>query len=243
MSVLTIVAGTSGVSAVLHGEGHVLAEAHEELAQHVPEPGRVEHAPEEIWQATLHVTREVLTEVDAGDITSVGIVNLTDTVVLWDRETLGSPRPAIAGHDRRTTDICTRLRDQGHGERVSELTGHPLDPRFPATKLTWLAEHEPHAWALVRSGRYAVGTVDSYLIARMTRGTWHVTDVSNASRTLLLDRRARDWSDELCRLFDVPRDALPDLVPSEVEVARTEPSVFLRLSLPIVERSRAARSR
>ena len=143
--------------------------------------------------------------------------------MLWDRETLGSPRRAIVWQDRRTADICDRLRDEGHEDRVAELTGLRLDPYFSGTKLMWLAEHEPHTWALVESGRYAVGTVDSYLIARMTRGTWHVTDVSNACRTLLFDLEAGDWSDELCELFGVPRDALPDLVPNWGEVAPTEP--------------------
>ena len=114
--------------------------------------------------------------------------------MLWDRETLGSPRRAIVWQDRRTADICTRLRDAGHEDRITELTGLRLDPYFSATKLMWLAEHEPHTWALVESGRYAVGTVDSYLIARMTRGTWHVTDVSNACRTLLFDLSTGDWS-------------------------------------------------
>ena len=97
----------------------------------------------------------------------------------------------------------------------------------------WLAEHEPHTWALVEEGRYAVGTVDSYLVARMTRGTWHVTDVSNASRTLLMDLSTGEWSDELCSLFGVPRDALPDLVPNWGEVATTDPASFGGLSLPI----------
>ena len=105
-------------------------------------------------------------------------------------------------------------------------------PRL-AWGFTWLAEQEPHTWALVESGRYAVGTVDSYLIARMTRGTWHVTDVSNACRTLLFDLESGDWSDELCELFGVPRDALPELVPNWGEVAPTDPQSFLGLSLPI----------
>ena len=135
--------------------------------------------------------------------------------------------------DRRTADICTRLRDEGHEDRVTELTGLRLDPYFSGTKLIWLAENEPHTWALVESGRYAVGTVDSYLIARMTRGTWHVTDVSNACRTLLFDLAAGDWSDELCELFGVPRDALPELVPNWGEIATTDPTSFLGLSLPI----------
>ena len=149
--------------------------------------------------------------------------------MLWDRETLGSPRRAIVWQDRRTADICERLRDEGHEERVTELTGLRLDPYFSGTKLMWLAEHEPHTWALVQSGRYAVGTVDSYLIARMTRGTWHVTDVSNACRTLLFDLEAGDWSDELCELFGVPRDALPDWCPTGARSRPTEPSVFLGL--------------
>ena len=129
--------------------------------------------------------------------------------MLWDRETLGSPRRAIVWQDRRTADICTRLRDDGHEDRVAELTGLRLDPYFSGTKLMWLAEHEPHTWALVESGRYAVGTVDSYLIARMTRGTWHVTDVSNAvAHPALRPRRAGDWSDELCSaLRRTPRRA------------------------------------
>ncbi len=121
------------------------------------------------------------------ELQAVGITNQRETILLWDRETLGSPRRAIVWQDRRTADICTRLRDAGHEDRVTELTGLRLDPYFSGTKLMWLAENEPHTWALVESGRYAVGTVDSYLIARMTRGTWHVTDVSNACRTLLFD--------------------------------------------------------
>ena len=234
MTVLAIDAGTTGVTAVVVSpQGQVVAKGYQEFSQHFPMPGWVEHVPEEIWQATLEATREVLTKVDAADLTAIGITNQRETVVLWDRETLGSPRRAIVWQDRRTADICTRLRDQGHEPRVSELTGLRLDPYFSGTKLMWLAENEPNTWALVQSGRYAVGTVDSYLIARMTRGTWHVTDVSNASRTLLFDLEAGDWSEELCHLFGVPRDSLPDLVPNWGEVAPTEPSVFLGLSLPI----------
>ena len=121
----------------------------------------------------------------------------------------------------------------GHEPRVAELTGLRLDPYFSGTKLAWIAEHEPNTWALVESGRYAVGTIDSYLVARMTRGTWHITDVSNASRTLLFDLEAGDWSDELCGLFGVPRDALPEVVPSWGELATTDPRPFLGLELPI----------
>ena len=234
MSVLAIDAGTTGVTAVVvEHDGAIAAKGYEEFAQHFPHPGWVEHSPEEIWQATLQAVRDVLEGYDASRLEAVGITNQRETVLLWDRETLGSPRRAIVWQDRRTADLCTRLRDAGHEERVGELTGLRLDPYFSGTKLMWLAENEPHTWALVESGRYAVGTVDSYLIARMTRGTWHVTDVSNASRTLLFDLETGDWSEELCSLFGVPRDALPELVPNWGEIATTDPRTFLDLSLPI----------
>ncbi|HET7430686.1 MAG TPA: glycerol kinase GlpK [Nocardioides sp.] len=234
MSVLAIDAGTTGVTAlVVTPDGRVAARGYQEFAQHFPRPGWVEHAPEEIWQATLEAVREVLKGCDAADLRAVGITNQRETVLLWDRETLGSPRRAIVWQDRRTAAICERLRDEGHEPRVTELTGLRLDPYFSGTKLTWLAEHEPRTWGLVEEGRYAVGTVDSYLVARMTRGTWHVTDVSNASRTLLMDLSTGQWSDELCALFGVPRDALPDLVPNWGEIGTTDPASFCGLEVPI----------
>ncbi len=237
MSVLAIDAGTTGVTAaVVTAEGRIAARGYQEFAQHFPKPGWVEHAPEEIWQATLEATKDALAGYDAdahGDLRGVGITNQRETVLLWDRETLGSPRRAIVWQDRRTAEICTRLREEGHEDRVRELTGLRLDPYFSATKLRWLAEQEPNTWALVESGRYAVGTVESYLIARMTRGTYHVSDVSNACRTLLFDLAEGDWSEELCSLFGVPRDALPELVPNWGEIATTDPKSFCGLELPI----------
>jgi glycerol kinase len=234
MSVLAIDAGTTGVTAlVVTSEGTIAAKGYQEFQQHFPQPGWVEHSPEEIWQATLAATREAVAAYDKDDLQAIGITNQRETVLLWDRETLGSPRRAIVWQDRRTAEICNRLREAGHEDRVSELTGLRLDPYFSGTKLMWLAENEPNTWALVESGRYAVGTVDSYLIARMTRGTWHVTDVSNASRTLLYDLESAGWSDELCSLLDVPRDALPEVVPSWGPIATSDPRVFADLELPI----------
>ncbi len=234
MSVLAIDAGTTGVTAVVvTPEGTIAAKGYQEFPQHFPQSGWVEHGPEEIWQAALEATRQVLASYDAAQLRAIGITNQRETVLLWDRETLAAPRRAIVWQDRRTADICSRLREEGHEDRVAQLTGLRLDPYFSGTKLVWLAENEPHTWALVESGRYAVGTVDSYLIARMTRGTWHVTDVSNASRTLLFDLEAGDWSDELCSLFGVPRDALPDLVPNWGEIATSDPAAFCGLELPI----------
>ena len=234
--VLAVEVGTAGVTAVVvTPQGLIAARGHHQLPQHRPEPGWVEHAPEEIWQATLGATRECLRGWDGSpsDLAGIGITNQRETVLLWDRETLGSPRRAIAGPDRRTSAICEGLRASGHEDRVRALTGLQLDPCFSASKLAWLAENEPHTWTLVGQGRYAVGTVDSFLVARMTRGTWHVTDVSNASRTLLLDLEAGTWSPELCDLFGVPMDALPELVPSWGRLARTDPRSFLGLDLPV----------
>ncbi|MDP9823541.1 glycerol kinase GlpK [Nocardioides massiliensis] len=237
MSVLAIDAGTTGVTAVVvTTDGTIAAKGYQEFAQHFPRPGWVEHTPEEIWQATLESTRMAIAAYERTDgppLQGIGITNQRETVVLWDRETLGSPRRAIVWQDRRTAAICQTMRTEGHEDRVAELTGLRLDPYFSGTKLRWLAEHEPHTWALVESGRYAVGTVDSYLVARMTRGLHHLTDVSNASRTLLFDLTTGDWSDELCGLFGVPRDALPEIVPSWGELARTDPRTFLGLDLPI----------
>ena len=234
MSVLAIDAGTTGVTAlVVTSAGKIAAKGYQEFAQHFPRPGWVEHSPEEIWQATLEACRAALDANTADEVTAIGITNQRETVLLWDRETLGSPRRAIVWQDRRTADICNRLREAGHEPRVAEVTGLRLDPYFSGTKLAWLAEHEANTWALVEDGRYAVGTVDSYLITRMTRGTWHITDVSNASRTLLFDLERGEWSDEMCELFGVPRAALPEVVPSWGNLATTDPSTFLGLELPI----------
>src|SRR3990170_7001818 len=150
MSVLAVDAGTTGVTAVVvTPDGTIAAKGYQEFAQHFPRPGWVEHAPEEIWQATLEAVRAVLELVDREDLRAVGITNQRETVLLWDRETLGSPRRAIVWQDRRTADICDRLRDAGHEDRVAELTGLRLDPYFSGTKLVWLAEHEHHTWTHV----------------------------------------------------------------------------------------------
>ena len=238
-AVLAIDEGTTGVTAlVVDDTGSVLAKGYQEFPQHFPRPGWVEHQPEEIWQATLSACRDALEEADAErggtvEVVAVGITDQRETAVVWDRSTLSSPRRAIVWQDRRSSAICTRLREGGHEERVAELTGLRLDPYFTATKLTWLAENDERTWAGVQDGSLAVGTVDSYLVARLSGGRRHVTDASNASRTLLLDLRTGQWSDELCELFGVPREALPEVVPSWGEVARTDPGAFLGLDVPI----------
>jgi len=236
MSVLSIDAGSTGVTVLIVSvDAVVIARGYAEFVQHFPSEGWVEHEPREIWAAVLTATRQALDALGPeGDLpTAVGITNQRETIVLWDRETLGSARRAIVWQDRRTADICQDLRAEGHEPRVTALTGLRLDPYFSATKLRWIAMNEPHVWAQVTSGRVAIGTVDSYLIARLTRGLHHVTDASNASRTLLYDIHLGAWSPELCEIFGVPIEALPEIVASYGVIGRTDPSCFLGLDLPI----------
>jgi glycerol kinase len=169
------------------------------------------------------------------------VTDQRETAVLWDRRTLAAPRRAIVWQDRRTAAQCRTRKDAGQAERVAELTGLRLDPYFTATKLSWVAEHQPDVWEGVTRGRTVVGTVDSYVVGRLTGGRRVVTDASNASRTLLFDLRTGDWSGELCELFGVPVPALPEIVPSYGEVGRTDPDAFLGLDLPIAASSATSR--
>ena len=233
MAILSLDCGTTGVTALVVGpDTRILARGYREFPQHFPEDGWVEHDPGDIWAATLDATREALAGSPVAP-TAIGITNQRETICFWDRETLGSARRAIVWQDRRTAAMCTDLRAAGHEARVTELTGLRLDPYFSGTKIAWVRDHDPQTWAQVVSGRVAIGTVDSYLIARMTRGLHHVTDPTNASRTLLFDIHSGTWSPELATILGVPLDALPEIVPSYGEIARTDPATFLGLDIPI----------
>ena len=231
---------------VIRADGTVAGRGYQEFRQYYPRPGWVEHLPEGIWQATLAACSLAIERagVSAGarggsgpsgddPVRCVGLTNQRETAVIWDRRTLTAPRRAIVWQDRRSAGVCERLRSAGHEPRVTELTGLRLDPYFTGTKLTWLAEQEPELWAGVLDGSLAVGTVDSYLIARLTGGRRHVTDASNASRTLLFDIGTGGWSAELCELLGVPVPALPEVVPSWGVAGETDPSAFLGLSVPV----------
>jgi len=234
MSVLAIDAGTTGVTAlIVSDDGTVAGRGYQEFRQYFPQPGWVEHLPEGIWQATLAACSQAVTAAGSPALACVGITNQRETAVLWDRTTLAAPHRAIVWQDRRTAAICAALQEAGHEPRVAELTGLRIDPYFTATKLTWLAQHEPAVWAGVADGSVAVGTVDSYLVARLTGGRRHVCDASNASRTLLFDISAGQWSAELCEVFGVPPHALPEVVPSTGIVGHTDPDAFLGMALPV----------
>jgi len=235
MSVLAIDAGTTGVTAlIVTSDGTVLSRGYAEFNQYFPQPGWVEQLPEGIWQATLAACGQALQDEGASaQVSCVGITNQRETAVVWDRATLSAPHRAIVWQDRRTAGMCSQLRDAGHEDRVAELTGLRLDPYFTATKLTWLSRNDAAIWAGVTDGELALGTVDSYLIARLTGGRRHVTDASNASRTLLFDISAGQWSAEMCELFGVPPHALPEVIPSTGVIGHTDPEAFLGVSLPI----------
>lgn len=231
---LAIDAGTTGITAlIVDHRAEVVASGYREFTQHFPADGRVEHDLSEMWAATCEASEQALAGIDRERLAAIGITNQRETWCLWDRETMGAPRRAIVWQDRRTAGMCQSLREEGHERLVAERTGLRLDPYFSGTKAAWIRQNEPHLWAQVESGRVAMGTVDSYLIARMTRGLEHITDATNASRTLLYDIHTGRWDEQLCELFGVPIEALPTVVASYGQVARTDPAVFCGLDLPI----------
>lgn len=233
MAILAIDAGTTGVTVqVVSTKGKVLARGYREFLQYFPEPGLVEHEPEEIWQATLAAASEAISQTTES-LAAIGITNQRETVVLWDSKTLRSPRKAIVWQDRRTADLVAKLKAQGLEDKIQNISGLKLDPYFSSSKLLWLSENEKTIWDEVVSGQVKIGTVDSYLVARMTSGISHITDASNASRTQLMDIRTGNWSKELLEIFHVPVSALPSIVPSYGLLATTDPASFLNLDLPI----------
>jgi glycerol kinase len=230
--ILAIDSGTTGVTAIaVNDQGEIIARGYQEFPQHFPQPGWVEHNLEEIWSAVQSSVQQVIDKVGK-DFKALGITNQRETIGLWDRETLHSPRNAIVWQDRRTTEILKDLENHPTYSKVQALTGLPLDPYFSAAKLRWIAKHEPEIWNEVRTGKTVVGTIDSYVIARATNGT-HITDASNASRTQLYDIHTGIWSKELADLFEIPLEALPTIVDSSGELARTDPESFFGLAIPI----------
>ncbi|MEL7690984.1 glycerol kinase [Citromicrobium bathyomarinum] len=230
--ILVIDAGTTSTRAMLFGRhGAVAASAQAELTQHFPRPGWVEHDAQEIWDRTLDCIRRVLTDRDPQAVGAIGITNQRETVVAWDRETMKPLARAIVWQDRRTAAACQALRDAGHEREVYRRTGLLLDPYFSATKMRWLLENDKGVAAAASAGRLAFGTIESWLVAKLSGGE-HISDASNASRTSLLGLDDDGFSKELCDLFGVPADALPRVVDTHGELARTDP-VLLGAAIPI----------
>ncbi len=209
--ILSIDQGTTSTRAIVFDrEGRQVAIAQRELTQHYPAPGWVEHDPEEIWRDALGTAREAMAAAGV-PVAAIGIANQRETVVVWDRATGAPVHRAIVWQDRRTAAACERLRADGAEPLVQARTGLLLDPYFSATKLAWLLDHVPGARARAGRGELAFGTVDSFLLWRLTGGRVHATDAANASRTLLFDIHRQRWDEELLRLFAIPAALLPDV--------------------------------
>jgi glycerol kinase len=230
-SILALDQGTTGSTALLiHQDGSVLARGYREFTQHYPRPGWVEHDPDEIFHVSLEAMREALA--GAGERPAgIGITNQRETVVLWDRRTLEPVAPAIVWQDRRTSERCRELRETGVESLLRERTGLVADPYFTGTKLEWLLR-DVNLRRRAGRGELAAGTVESWLVARLTGGRVHVTDHTNASRTLLYNLGTRAWDPELLSVFGVPIELLPTIVPSAGTVAETDPE-HLGASFPI----------
>jgi glycerol kinase len=221
--------GTTGSTVlVFDRRGRVVGRAYSEFRQHYPRPGWVEHDPEEIWRVTLRVLRQACRRagIRGRDLAAVGITNQRETTILWDRGTGRPIHRAIVWQDRRTAPLCDDLRARGAGDLVARKTGLVLDPYFSGTKVRWLLEHVPRAAERARRGELCFGTVDTWLMWKLTGGRLHATDPTNASRTLLYDIHAGTWDAELCALLDVPAALLPEVRPSSGEVGRTDASVL-----------------
>ncbi|HEU5040743.1 MAG TPA: glycerol kinase GlpK [Gemmatimonadales bacterium] len=230
-AILALDQGTTGSTAlVVHADGRVLGRGYREFTQHYPQPGWVEHDPEEILRVSLEAMREALAAAGERPV-GLGITNQRETVVLWDRRTLAPVAPAIVWQDRRTSARCRELRESGAEALLRERTGLVAEPYFSATKLEWLLRDADLRRRAAR-GELAAGTVESWLVARLTDGRVHATDHTNASRTLLYRLDHRDWDPELLGLFGVPRELLPAIVPSAGVLGETAPG-HLGFPLPI----------
>jgi len=207
---------TSSRAIVFDDSGGIVNIQQKEFKQHYPQPGWVEHDPEEIWATQIEVTEAVLaaTNLTPADFAALGITNQRETIVLWDRSTGIPIHPAIVWQDRRTSSICDDLKAAGHQPLVQEKTGLILDPYFSGTKIAWLLDNVPQARKLAEAGQLACGTIDTWLIYKLTGGALHITDVSNASRTLLMNIHSGQWDDQLLELLRVPRELLPEIRPS-----------------------------
>ena len=231
-SILAIDQGTTSTRAmVFERAGRALAAAQRELPQIYPADGWVEHDPEEIWRATLAVCHQALAQVP--DAAAIGIANQRETTLLWERKTGKPLHNAIVWQDRRGAALCRKLEKAGHGPLVERTTGLRLDPYFSASKIAWLLENLPGAKAMAADGELAFGTIDTFLLWRLTGGRVHATDATNASRTMLFDIHRQDWSEELLALFGVPRKLLPEVRDCAADYGMSEPALFGR-AIPIL---------
>jgi glycerol kinase len=233
--ILAIDQGTTSTRAVVYdAAGRAAGSASQELTQHYPRPGWVEHDPEEIWRSVAAVVPQALSRarVEASSLAAIGVTNQRETTLLWERDTGRPVARALVWQDRRTTDFCRQ--HQADEPWLRERTGLVLDPYFSATKLRWLLDQDPGTAERARAGKLAAGTVDSFLIWRLTSGRVHATDRSNASRSLLLNIHTAAWDEDLLRYFGIPRALLPEVRASAADFGTTSGLGFLPDGLPIL---------
>jgi glycerol kinase len=228
--ILAIDQGTTSTRAIVFDRDFKpLASSQVELTQFYPQPGWVEHDAEEIWTATLQVCRDAIAKIGgAGAVGFIGITNQRETTIVWDRNTGAPVHRAIVWQDRRTSEVCARLSEAGHEPKVQQTTGLLLDPYFSATKIAWILDRDPALRKRAEAGELAFGTVETFLVWRLTKGGVHASDITNAARTLLLDINSRGWSDEMCALFRVPRPVLPQPLPCDRHFGDADASYFGR---------------
>ncbi|WP_226780952.1 glycerol kinase GlpK [Oceaniglobus trochenteri] len=234
--ILAIDQGTTSSRAILFdGDMKIAGVAQEEFEQHYPASGWVEHDVSDLWSSVAATCRAVIekTGVDARDIAAIGITNQRETVVVWDKETGQPIHKAIVWQDRRTSEICQKLKADGHEEMVTARTGLLLDPYFSGTKLKWLLENVDGARQKAQEGKLLFGTVDCFLIWKLTGGASHVTDATNAARTLLYDIRKGRWSSTICDLLGIPMEMLPEVKDCAADFGMTRPDLFGR-EIPIL---------
>jgi glycerol kinase len=235
-AVLAIDQGTTGSTALVfsHG-GQILGRAYGEISSLFPQPGWVEQEPEEIWDTSRRVMVQALRETGVGprDLKAIGITNQRETTILWDRKTGQPVHRAIVWQSRQNAPVCERLRLDGHEEEVRRKTGLLLDAYFSGTKIAWILERDPRLAARARGGEIVFGTVDSWLLFKLTGGEVHATDPTNASRTLLFDIHRRQWDEELCDLMGVPAAMLPEVKPSSGVLGHTRSSDGLPGGVPL----------
>lgn len=223
--ILALDQGTTSSRAVLfNSRCEIVSMSQRPFNQQFPQPGWVEHNPLEIWSTQSFVMENVVNKADIewSDIEALGITNQRETTVVWDRQTSEPVYNAIVWQDRRTADYCDVLRERGLTKRIREKTGLILDAYFSATKIRWILDNVPGARARAERDELCFGTVDSWLAWRLSGGRLHITDVSNASRTMLFDIHTLDWDDELLDLFDIPRSMLPEVVPTSAVYGTTD---------------------
>ncbi|HKC12982.1 MAG TPA: glycerol kinase GlpK [Vicinamibacteria bacterium] len=235
-AVLALDQGTTGSTALAFShEGRVLGRAYSEFAQSYPQPGWVEHDPEEIWQVSRRVMKEALDAagVGPGELRAIGVTNQRETTVLWERKTGRPVHPAIVWQSRQTADICEGLRREGHEAIFRERTGLVLDPYFSGTKVRWILDRYPGLRAGAAGGDVLFGTIDTWLLFRLTGGAVHATDPTNASRTLLFDIHERRWDPRLLEILDIPPAMLPEVRPSSGFFGETAAGSGLPVGVPV----------